>query len=412
MRVLIVNDHVVCGGAEVQSLREKKILEERGIEVFFLYFDQESDITKTFKDEDGFIRIHIQYGLIRRSLCKLGLFSRFFLKRRQLIKVLKDINPDYIHINVLTKEPLAIYSLLSKYPTVQTLRDYTCVCPKLDCVKRDGLCKGSFYSDCYQECYKTYNDKLAIRLYKRVVECRKQSVDRFITPSKRLLEYALSNGYKNVICINNPIDTELFRRSYVEKSEQIFEVKNYLWTGVINVFRYSGLKMLVDVFDKFQVGKAVTLTIAGKVDLSLAEEFYNLIDDKDYIKYLGAVDNKKLLGIVSSSYVAVNPSLIMDNYPNTVLEALALGTLVIGSSMGGIPEMLDDNRGLIFDNTAEGLARCLNHSYSLSIEDYLKITKKAREYTLQNNSVNTYCSKILSIFDIKPNVNDRHTSFL
>lgn len=398
MRVLIVNDHVICGGAEVQSLREKEILESKGIEVYYLYFDKESESTLSFKEEDGFIRIYVRYGLLRRTLCKLGIFQNFFLSRKRIIRALERVNPDVIHINVISKEPLAIFSLLSKYPTVQTLRDYSCVCPKLDCTNTRGQCKGLSYSNCYKECYKTLNDILAIRLYKRVIECRKHNVDRFITPSKRLLEYAVINGYKNIVCINNPIDTELFRSCYNEKGVRSFEIKNYLWTGVINSFRFSGLKMLVETFDKFQNGKNVVLTIAGRVDKTLSDTFNNLIYGKDYIRYLGEVDNKMLLGIVSSSYAAVNPSLIMDNYPNTILEALALGTLVIGSNMGGIPEMLDDNRGFIFDNSPRGLYECLEKSYSLSKEEYFEITMKARDFTLRNNSIETYTSKLLSIF--------------
>lgn len=397
MRVLIVNDHVVCGGAEVQSLREKKILEEKGIEVFYLYFDEKSEITDRFKEEEGFIRVPIRYGLLRRSFCKLGFFRKTFLKKNRIKSILKELNPDFIHINVISREPIGIYSLLASFPTAQTLRDYTCVCPKLDCLKKGKLCRGNKFCDCGRECYHSLNDRLAVHLYKTVVEYRKKCIKKFITPSKRLADYAVSNGYNNVVCINNPIDTELFHNSYVEKDDTVFSVKNYLWTGVINSFRYSGLKMLVEVFDGFQNNRDVTLTIAGKVDNPLKESFFKLIDGKDYIKYLGSVDNKLLLNIVSSSYAAVNPSLIMDNYPNTVLEALALGTLVIGSSMGGIPEMLADEKGFVFDNSPKGLMDCLEKSYSLSKEDYLKITNNAREFTLNNNSVETYCSKLLSI---------------
>ena len=398
MRVLIINDHIICGGAEVQALREKQILESKGIEVFYLYFDKESEVTQRFKEVEGFIRIYVRYGLLRRSLCKLGVFQKLFLNRQKIKKVLKQINPDIIHVNVISKEPIAIFSLLSKYFTVQTLRDYTCVCPKLDCINKSGICKGFTYSNCHKECYKTYNDRLAIQLYKKVLQCRKDNVDCFITPSNRLLEYAVSNGYENVVCINNPIDTELFSSSYIEKEDIYFEKKNYLCTGVINVFRFSGLKMLIEVFDKFQGGKNVELTIIGRVDSKLSDAFNNLIYGKDYINYIGEVDNKNILRIVSSSYAAVNPSLIMDNYPNTVLEALALGTLVIGSNMGGIPEMLDDNRGFIFDNSPHDLYDCLEKSYFLSKEEYLKKTSKAREFTLQNNSVERYCSKLISVF--------------
>lgn len=398
MKVLIVNDHVVFGGAEVQSLREKQILESKGVEVFYLYFDKESKNTIPFKEKDGFFRIGISYGLVRRILCKLGILQRYFIKKTEIKNLLRRLDPDIIHINVLTKEPIGIYSLLSKYYTVQTLRDYSCVCPKLDCINDKGLCRGAFFSNCHRVCYNTLKGRLAIRLYKQVIDYRKRCVDKFITPSQKLMDFAVANGYKNVTCINNPIDADLFQSCYVVKDEQVFNNKRYLWSGVINMFRFSGLKMLVEVFDKFQVGKNVSLIIAGKIDETLSIEFKHLIEGKDYIQYLGGISNEQMLRVVTSCYVVVNPSLIMDNYPNTVLEAMALGTLVIGSSMGGIPEMLDNRRGFIFDNSSGDLYRYLEESYNLPREKYLRITQCARDYTLNNNSVENYCSKLLSVF--------------
>jgi glycosyltransferase involved in cell wall biosynthesis len=55
---------------------------------------------------------------------------------------------------------------------------------------------------------------------------------------------------------------------------------------------------------------------------------------------LGHIDNDRLLSMVySAADLYVIPSL-QDNQPNTVLEAMACGTPVVGFGVGGISEMV------------------------------------------------------------------------
>ena len=56
--------------------------------------------------------------------------------------------------------------------------------------------------------------------------------------------------------------------------------------------------------------------------------------------HLGHVDNDRLLSFAYSAADVFVISSVQDNFPNTVLEALACGTPVVGFSVGGIPEMV------------------------------------------------------------------------
>ena len=58
------------------------------------------------------------------------------------------------------------------------------------------------------------------------------------------------------------------------------------------------------------------------------------------------------------------PSLI-DNLPNTVLESLFCGTPVLGSNVGGIPDMVVEGKtGWLFDPySGDDLITVLNHIY-------------------------------------------------
>ena len=56
--------------------------------------------------------------------------------------------------------------------------------------------------------------------------------------------------------------------------------------------------------------------------------------------HLGYADNDRLLSFAYSAADVFVISSVQDNFPNTVLEALACGTPVAGFSVGGIPEMV------------------------------------------------------------------------
>jgi glycosyltransferase involved in cell wall biosynthesis len=56
--------------------------------------------------------------------------------------------------------------------------------------------------------------------------------------------------------------------------------------------------------------------------------------------HLGHTDNDRLLSFAYSAADVFVISSLQDNFPNTVLEALACGTPVVGFSVGGIPEMV------------------------------------------------------------------------
>jgi glycosyltransferase involved in cell wall biosynthesis len=83
--------------------------------------------------------------------------------------------------------------------------------------------------------------------------------------------------------------------------------------------------------------------------------------DRTHI-HLGPIENEGLLALVFNlARVFVIPS-HQDNLPNTVLEALACGTPVVGYRVGGIPEAITDgcNGLLVSPGKADGLWRSVS----------------------------------------------------
>jgi glycosyltransferase involved in cell wall biosynthesis len=66
------------------------------------------------------------------------------------------------------------------------------------------------------------------------------------------------------------------------------------------------------------------------------------------VTFLGFLDAAAMAAELAAAHVFVSASHI-DNNPNSVGEAQAVGTPIVASYVGGVPEMLDDGRaGLLF----------------------------------------------------------------
>ncbi|HQF56049.1 MAG TPA: glycosyltransferase, partial [Fibrobacteria bacterium] len=71
------------------------------------------------------------------------------------------------------------------------------------------------------------------------------------------------------------------------------------------------------------------------------------------IRALGRLKREETVEMLGSLRYLLIPSLGMENNPMIVLEAFARGTPVIGSSRGGIPELLEGGKGFLFDPSSE-----------------------------------------------------------
>lgn len=70
---------------------------------------------------------------------------------------------------------------------------------------------------------------------------------------------------------------------------------------------------------------------------------------KDVI-FTGHLDKRELEAIIKGAYAVVLPSLFPENAPFTMLESAALGTPVIASDVGGLPEMIQRLGGVLFEH--------------------------------------------------------------
>jgi glycosyltransferase involved in cell wall biosynthesis len=125
----------------------------------------------------------------------------------------------------------------------------------------------------------------------------------------------------------------------------------FLYAGVLE--RAKGILSLVNLLKEQRVD--VKLLIAGNGSLRhKIKEFIKRHNLESKIVLLGWVDHDLLYRLLHDANALIVPSTCLENCPLISLEALSVGTPVIASNNGGLPEIVGKvDRKLIFDNRSK-----------------------------------------------------------
>ncbi len=290
------------------------------------------------------------HGVLTRIFDRHGLGSH--RATVQLIKQIKKINPDIIHLHNLHGYYINIkvlFIFLHKFnkPVVWTLHDcwsFTGHCVYFDnigCYKWETQClkcphkrnyPASFVLDQSKENY----------LLKKQLFCSLNNLT-LVTVSNWLEKLLSKSFLKNnkTTTIHNGINTNIFKPLNDNKTHNNKLKGKFVILGVASIWDYrKGFsdfirlgKLLNDNYKIILIGlnktqlKEIPESIIGVERTESAQELANLYAKAD---------------------VFVNPT-YEDNFPTTNIEALACGTPVITYRTGGSPEAIDDNTGIIVD---------------------------------------------------------------
>ena len=129
------------------------------------------------------------------------------------------------------------------------------------------------------------------------------------------------------------------------------------------------------------------------------EEFESLVGQYTWVKAHGHVSREKLPEVYANSSLLVIPSL-EDNCPMVVLEAMASGIPVLGSRVGGIPDLIhpEKNGWLYESGNVEEFRAMLRKA--LSSSELLRIIgEQAREFAQQTFMPKQVASQHLEVYN-------------
>jgi len=164
----------------------------------------------------------------------------------------------------------------------------------------------------------------------------------------------------------NGVDSVMFKPS-IKKLKRGKNDKRFVVFFAGNIWKEKGFDILVESAKEL-LSEEIYYVIAGDFDPTsnaLHEEFRRKTPEN--VEYLGCVKHNVLPAYYSDADVTVVPSKWEDPCPLVVMESMACGTPVIGSKVGGIPELIDDKKnGLLVtpgsvNELREAILWCKNH---------------------------------------------------
>lgn len=352
MKIVNINKYYYKkGGSEAYYFALSNLLQENNIEV--IPFSMNDDNNLYTKYSQFFIN-NIDYKSIKSQLKNSFKIMYSLESKNKIRKLINSTHPSIAHFHIFQHQITSsvVFELKkNNIKTVNTIHDFKVICPNYKMLNRNGICeecRGNKYYKCFKNsCMKDSKAKsfaaMCEAYFNKLIRSYKL-MDMFICPSEfyknKLLEFGMNK--EKVITIPNFIDIDKFQQGANEENY-------FLYAGRLS--EEKGILMLLRVMEQI---KDSYLYIAGtgplEMKLKKQAEEKNLYN----VKFLGYKSEQELGELIRNSKFVVVPSIWYENCPMIILEAMAYGKTILGSNMGGIPELvLDSVNGLIFENEEE-----------------------------------------------------------
>jgi glycosyltransferase involved in cell wall biosynthesis len=166
---------------------------------------------------------------------------------------------------------------------------------------------------------------------------------------RRELETKLPDARGKVEVVSSGVDRELFAITEPPDGPPAF-----LCVGALD--ERKNVLRLADAFTRLEEG---TLTFAGDGPLR------SRLEGRDRVRLLGRVRHDEIPRLLAESRVLAQPSLV-EPLGQALLEAMACGRSVVATRIGGPPEFVPPEAGILVDpRDVDGLARALESAAAL-----------------------------------------------
>lgn len=231
------------------------------------------------------------------------------------------------------------------------------------------------------------------------------NAEKIITPSVFNKNYIIKETHcaeDKIEIVRATISQEKFiKKKLSRKSEQKIKI-----IAIGRLTEKKGFEYLIRAMKSVVKGNSpVFLNIIG--DGNLKKELIELtknLDLADCINFLGAKSNEECMQELSTSHIAVLPCIIakngdLDVCPLTLQESMAMEIPVVSTTVGSIPELIEDGKeGLLVPERNES---ALAHAIIQLIDNpslRQEMGKKGREKILREFNIQIQANKLLEIW--------------
>lgn len=398
LKVIFLNNYFyIRGGAEAVFFNEMELLKLNGHMVvpFSRHFikNLNSEYSQYFPSDFSY---ETCFFVKKVAIALKMIYS--IESRKWFDVLLSNIKPDIIHAhNIYGRLTYSVIDVAKtkKVPVVMTLHDYKLICPSYTMLLNDKpceKCKGFYFYNCLlTRCHKgSLSASIVYTLESYLNHCFKKFawIKYLICPSMFSLKKHLEAGLPEEKLVHLPNFVK------IEDYEPNYKCGDY----ILYVGRLSKEKGVLTLLKAIK-GIDMQLKIVGEGPMKEVCEKFVSENNLNSVQFLGYKSGEELKQLYRDAAFLVIPSEWYENQPMTVIESFAYGKPVIGSNIGGIPEMIINGQtGLIFEpgNEIELREKMI---YLLSkpsmIED---MGRKARDKAKLEYSSDIHYNKLIEIY--------------
>jgi glycosyltransferase involved in cell wall biosynthesis len=391
MKILLVNKfYYHRGGDCTAALSTEQLLNAKGHETAVFSVRHPQNLPSLYEQ---YFPKEVDFTSSRLS-GKIDAAVRLFRSsevRRKFNSLLDDFKPDVVHLHNIHSYISPLVAEIAHQRgirTVWTLHDYKLICPSYSCL-RDGkpceLCFTKKFEVVRHSCMKNSLPASILAWLEAVCWNRdrlEKLTDRFISPSNFLKNKMVSAGFKAE-------KIEVLNNFMYKQTPPVTDKENY-YCYVGRLSEEKGVDTLLEAASRLPL----PLKIIG--DGALSTDFKKQYGNSTHIEFMGQMTSEQLFPVVQKSRFLTIPSVCYENNPYSVIEALCMGTPILGANIGGIPELIDTgvNGELFSPGDVNGLqsklTECFNYNYNS-----IKIATEAQNKFASE----TFYKKLIIVYD-------------
>lgn len=268
-----------------------------------------------------------------------------------------------------------------------------------------GLIKGNLYTTFHGYDMLSYVRRKGENVYKHLFSSNNVLLPISEYWKKKLIEFGADPSKIYVHHMGIDIEKFKFKPVLINKGKQI---------KILSVARFVEKKGLIygisAVSKLIKEGYNINYTIIGGGPLE--EEYRTYINSKglsNYIELIGWRTQEEIVEIMENSHIMLLPSITsndgdMEGIPVILMEAMAMGKIVVSTRHSGIPELIDDkiNGFLVDEKDINGLSTIIKYIVN-SRKDSIQLQLNARRTIEEKFNIEILNNNLIEIFNINMN---------
>lgn len=396
MKILLIhNEYQIPGGEDVVFRHERELLSSFGHQVV------------TYKRTNQEIK---RYSRLQRLLLPKHLIWAED-SRQDVASILRKEGPDIVHVhNTFMQTSPSIYAACRKagVPVVQTLHNFRLLCPAATFFRAGHVCEEcvahslvrSVRHGCYRGSRLATASVAAMLATHRNLHTWSNNINRFIALTEFARRKFIRGGF--------PPEKISVKPNFVVPDPGLgMEEGSYaLYVGRLS--EEKGLRTLLRAWAHFK--NSIPLRIVGDGPLRAELESCAVRNSLSSVVFLGRLSRQETQDAIKGALFLILPSECYENFPMTIVEALAAGTPVVCSRLGAMEEIVKhEYTGLHFTpNSSEELAYHVAWAWSQRATMRAMGLNARREYELKYTAEKNH-SLLMDIYQkamCKPSLTD------